>query len=191
MKNVILGIIGIFITLYTLLIGLNILTIQSHKNQLEKNVSRIVKNVLEGEYQKGEKEAVQQMLLEEISASISSNGTVTVEIQEIDLQKGILSLKVTDQIRTLTGASRQLVIEKTAIMEQTMTSFPKCSVTFMVEGEVYKEYQVEKGHRCPEPKPPVSNQKFLGWKEYGTDLMIMPGQLDEIQENRVYVAVFQ
>lgn len=118
MKNILLGMIGVLIIIYTLLIGLNVLTVQSHKNQLEKHLSRIVKNVLEGEYQCGEEEAVQQMLQGEIAASVSPNVTVLVEIQAIDLQKGILSVKVTETLKTLTGDQKEIVVEKTAIMER-------------------------------------------------------------------------
>lgn len=118
MKNILLGMIGVFITIYTVLIGLNVLMIQTQKNHLEKNLSRIVKNVLEGEYEHGEELAVEQMLREEIEASVSSRNRVEVEIQALDLQKGILSVKVTETIRTLTGAKKEIAMEKTAIVER-------------------------------------------------------------------------
>lgn len=194
MKNIILGVIGIFITIYTLLIGLNILTVQSHKNQLEKHLSRIVKNVLESAYQTGEKETVKQMLLEEISDSISTTNEVSVEIREIDLQKGILSVKVIDQITTITGAKKEIVMEKTAIMDKIATNLEMVTVTFWVEEEVYKEYQIVKGYKCPMPKSPSDLSqagKFIGWKEFGTEKIIDTEQLNEIWENRVYVAVFE
>lgn len=118
MKNILLGMIGVLITIYTVLMGLNVLMMQTQKNQLEKNLSRIVKNVLEGEYEHGEELAVEQMLREEIEASIPSRNRVTVEIQALDLQKGILSVKVTETIRTLTGTEKEIVMEKTAIVER-------------------------------------------------------------------------
>lgn len=119
MKNIILGIIGVFVTLYTLLIGLNILNLQTQKNELEKHVSRIVRNTLEAEYQSGEEATVKQMLTQEIMDSISTNSsTVLVEIKAIDLKKGILSVKVTKQLEMLNGREKEIVIEKTAIMDR-------------------------------------------------------------------------
>lgn len=118
MKSVMLGMIGFLITIYTLLIGLNVLTIQSHKNQLDRNLSRIIKNVLETEYPYGEGAMVEQMLREEIIASISSKAPISVEIQAIDLQKGVLSVKVTETISTAVGTPREIVMEKTAIVER-------------------------------------------------------------------------
>lgn len=118
MKSVMLGMMGFLITIYTLLIGLNVLTIQSHKNQLDRNLSRILKNVLETEYPYGEEAMVEQMLREEIIASISSKAPISVEIQAIDLQKGVLSVKVTETISTVVGTPREIVMEKTAIVER-------------------------------------------------------------------------
>lgn len=118
MKSVMLGMIGFLITIYTLLIGLNVLTIQSHKNQLDRSLSRIIKNVLETEYPYGEGAMVEQMLREEIIASISSKAPISVEIQAIDLQKGVLSVKVTETISTVVGTPREIVMEKTAIVER-------------------------------------------------------------------------
>ena len=102
MKNIILGVIGIFITFYTLLLGLNILYVQTQKNQLEKHVSRIVKNTLESEYQKGEEAFVEELLLEEITAAVSTkNASLEIKVQGIDLEKGFLSVKVTKQVEML------------------------------------------------------------------------------------------
>lgn len=189
MKNIILGIAAVFIIIYTVLIGLHVLTIQSHKNQLEKHTSRIVKNMLENEYQCGDETAVGQMLQEEIEGSISSNGQLFVEIQAIDLQKGILSVKVTERIDTITGKQKDIVVEKTAIMEQTATNLPKVMVTFLIEDEVYKEYEITKGKACPLPKEPSGN--FSGWKELGAEELATTDVWTQVWENRVYEAVFE
>lgn len=119
MKNVILAIIGVFITIYTLLMGLNILYVQTQKNQLEKQVSRIVKKTLEAEYQKGEETFVEELILQEITDVVSTKRTqLDVEIQGIDLEKGFLSVKVTKRVEMLNGREKAIVVEKTAIMER-------------------------------------------------------------------------
>ena len=58
MKNVILAFIGIFITLYTVTIGFSIFSLETRKNELENQVSRIVENTLEQEYEAEDEEAV-------------------------------------------------------------------------------------------------------------------------------------
>lgn len=117
-KNIILGMIGVFISIYTLLIGLDILMYQTSKNQIEKQVSRIVKQVLETNYQRDDVEMVKQMMTEEILSSVSKNGTIKVEIEAIDLEKGLLSVSVTKQIQMLNGKEKEIRIEKTAIVDR-------------------------------------------------------------------------
>lgn len=117
-KNIILGMIGVFISIYTLLIGLDILMYQTSKNQIEKQVSRIVKHVLEKNYQRDDVEMVKQMMTEEILSSVSKNGTIKVEIEAIDLEKGLLSVSVTKQIQMLNGKEKEIRIEKTAIVDR-------------------------------------------------------------------------
>lgn len=189
MKNVIIGIIGVLIVLYTTLMGLDVLTIQSHKNQIEKHLSRVVKNILEDEYKSGDEATVKQVLQEEIEDSISRNAELTVEIKALDLQKGILSVKVTGSIPTITGKQKDIQVEKTAFMEQMVTNQPMYTVTFWVEDEVYKEYQISMGDKCPLPKEPGAN--FVGWKEYGTEQLSTLTELNQVYQDRTYVAVFE
>lgn len=129
MKNILLGLIGVMITVYTLLIGLNILTVQSHKNQLERNLSRVVKNVLEGEYEQPSEESILQMMQEEVSDVMQEKGKREVEILALDLQKGILSVRVTEYITTIVGTQKEIVIEKTALVER--------SADFLIGGEFH------------------------------------------------------
>ena len=129
MKNILLGLIGVMITVYTLLIGLNILTVQSHKNQLERNLSRVVKNVLEGEFEQSSEESILQMIQEEVSDVMQDKGEREVEILALDLQKGILSVRVTEYITTIVGTQKEIVIEKTALVER--------SADFLIGGEFH------------------------------------------------------
>lgn len=122
MKSIILGIIGTLITLYTFLIGVDILVFQINKNEMEKQVSRIVKHVLEEEYLEDDEATVRQMLIEEIRSSLSSGDTVQIEVKGMDLQKGLLSVRVVQYVRMLNGKEREIVVEKTAIIERSMWS---------------------------------------------------------------------
>ena len=122
MKSIILGIIGTLITLYTFLIGVDILVFQINKNEMEKQVSRIVKHVLEEEYLEDDEATVRQMLIEEIRSSLSSGDTVQIEVKGMDLQMGLLSVRVVQYVRMLNGKEREIVVEKTAIIERSMWS---------------------------------------------------------------------
>lgn len=118
MKNMILGILGVAVLLYTILTGLNVYTVQVGKNEMDRHISRIVKNVLEEEYQGTDTEVVKEILTEEIVSSLSKNGMVTVDFYAIDLEKGIISVKVTKNLKVWNGRERKIVVEKTAIVER-------------------------------------------------------------------------
>ena len=188
MKNIILGMIGLFIAIYTLILGLNILTVVSHRNQLERNLSRIVKHILENEFQSENEEIVIRMLEEEIRSTVSRNIDMEIKVNQIDLQKGIISIEVREIVPNLMGTKREIVVSKTAIMEQQMTTYPMVTVTFWINNQIYKEYQLQKGERCPLPKEPVGD--FRGWKEYESEYIISESDLEQVWENKSYEAVF-
>ena len=204
MKSVILAMIGILITVYTIMIGLNVLLVQTQENQLEKHLSRIIGNVLEHEFQIGEEDAVEKMLLEELQASVSAGHGLSAELLALDLQKGIISVRMTDHIWTLTGTEHVLTVEKTVIMERSIREVPLVQVSFWVEGELYKEYEVEKGRRCPMPKEPAASEessgtgnRFQGWMEYDVETdeslsdFLTEDDLQCVSEDRTYIAVFE
>lgn len=117
-KSIILGIIGVFITVYTMLIGLDVLSYQTNKNEIDKHLSRIMKHVLESEYQSGDETLAKQMILQELKDITSGEDEMEVEFQAIDLEKGLLSVKVIKNISMLSGKQKQIVVEKTAIIER-------------------------------------------------------------------------
>lgn len=129
MKNIILGMVGFFVILYTLLIGLNVSYYQTQKNEMEKQVSRIVKNTLEEQFQEGEEAFVEELLLQEITDCISTKGgSLEVLVEAMDLRKGLLSVKVIKRVEMLNGREKEIVVEKTAIVERAYIAGDKLDV---------------------------------------------------------------
>ena len=116
MKNTILGILGVFITIYTIAIGMEIYNIQVRKNQLDHAVSKIVKEVLEIHY-KGSDTQAKQDLEKRITESLHSNAEIKIQILELDMEKGILSVTVTEKYQQMNGTTRMESVNKTAIVE--------------------------------------------------------------------------
>lgn len=116
MKNTILGILGVFITIYTIAIGMEIYNIQVRKNQLDHAVSKIVKEVLEIHY-KGSDTQAKQDLEKRITESLHSNAEIKIQILELDMEKGVLSVTVTEKYQQMNGTTRMESVNKTAIVE--------------------------------------------------------------------------
>ena len=149
--------------LYTFLIGLDIITFQTSKNEMEKTVPRIVENVLETEYQTGEAEAVKQRLIQEITSSISKKSTLQIEVQAMDLEKGLLSVKVRKQLRLFNGKQREIVVEKTAIVEQSFVRALKTQSSKLPVSQ-------------PESKEaPVYDRADAFYQTYKNEMKFLPG----------------
>lgn len=184
-KSVIVAVIGIFIMTYVMLIGTNIYIVQSHKNVLEKHVSRVVENTLEDAYESKDKESALKRLRDEILENREER--VSLNIKAIDLEKGILSVEVRERVKLITGSDREIFVEKTAILERVELVDTMVKVTFMVDGEIYKEYHLEKGESCPLPKEPSG--LFGGWIEYGGEAMTPIQEVGEVWEDKIYLAI--
>lgn len=184
MKTIFLGSFGIIITIYSVLICLDIYSIQTHKNELEVRLTRAVENTLE-QYYSGEdiKGAKAQLYSDVLSGE--NNKNISLEISSIDLEKGIVSAKVVEKVPLITGKRKEITFEKTAIMERKIVNHPKVTVTFFLDGNIYKEIQLTQGEICPMPKLPSEN--YIGWAENETSNIV--AQIGAVQENQVYVAV--
>lgn len=117
MKNTILGIVGVFITIYTIAIGMEVYNAQVRKNQLDNAVSKIVQEVLE-EYYKGSNTQAKQAFEERIYDTLHAKAEIKIEIQALDMEKGIMSVTVTEEYRQMNGKIQAESVSKTAIMER-------------------------------------------------------------------------
>lgn len=117
MKNTILGIVGIFITIYTIAIGLEVYNIQVRKNQLDNSISRIVQKTLE-EYYQGDNTQAKQALERGIYESLHPSAKIEIEVLALDMKKGIISVVVMEEYRQMNGTIRREAVSKTAIMER-------------------------------------------------------------------------
>ena len=119
MKNMILGIIGVFIAIYTIAIGMELYNTQVRKNQLDNSISRIVEEVLET-YYKGSNAQAKSVLEQRIKDSLHTNAELNIEIMALDMEKGIISVSVTEEYTQMNGTTRRESVSKTAIMERTV-----------------------------------------------------------------------
>ena len=181
MKQIVLGLIGMLIVFYTIAICLDIYTIQTHKNQLEHSVSRAVEHTLENFYHTSFYTEARQQIRDDIVAA-NENAEIEVEIIELNLEMGILQVQATEKLMLTTGKEKELQCLKTGIMEKKTVEYPMVSVRFFVDGELYKEYQLQKGELCPMPRVP--QEGFAGWMDTATGTYIK--EIGNVWEDKVY-----
>ncbi len=186
-KNVVLGMIAIFILLYISVIGMNFYMTQTNKLQLERVLPRGVEHALKAGMESGDSSSVKEILKEEIEDAITGADNVQIQIPAMDLEKGLLSVVVSLEYTLLTGEERTIREEKTMIIERQIKSEPRVTITFLVEEEVYKEYQVVRGQTCPLPVLP--SRYFAGWIEYGSASNKLVSTIGNVWTDKIYVAV--
>lgn len=187
MKNIILGAIGLLITIYVTVISLNVYMIQTHKDQLENCFSRILQQALEDGFGTAEHELITQRIISEVAESMNNESVLQVEIQAIDLQKGLLSASVTESFFLLNGKEKVITVEKTIIMDRLVLNEERVKVTFMVGENTYKIYELTKGEKCK--LPPAPQENFLGWIKQGDVSQMIVSEIGNVWTDQVYVAL--
>jgi len=188
MKNVILTVIGLCIVLLTITISFSVFSIQKRKTELEDVVARVTLSVLEEYYTKTDTKRAKWTLYQGITNNLAADAEVNIVIQEMDLQKGILSVKVEERFQQFNGKIKTLVCEKTVLMEKRVPEEAKVYVRFMVGKELYKEFELGKGEICPIPKLP--DERILGWAEH-ENRDVLTSEIGRVWEDKIYVAIMQ
>ena len=173
--------------MYVALIGLNVYTIQTHKNELENCFSRVMQQTLENYYRTDDTSVAIQMLEQELADALSQEEDLEVAITCMDLQKGILSAVVTEDISLLNGKQKRLSFEKTVLMDRKAITEPQVTIEFYVNDEIYKTYTLVKGEFCPMPKLP---EGVCGWIEEGNESEGMITSIGAVREDKVYKAYY-
>lgn len=184
MKNIIVVMVGIMITIYVMFIGLNVYKIQTHKVLLEKDVSRGIEHALQEGYKSKDEEVAMAILENEILEN--RNRQRFLEVKSSDMAKGILSIAVTEQFHFITGKMKEIVVEKTIVMDRAEMEVPMVKVVFMLGEEVYKEYYLVRGEVCPMPKAPSTS--FIGWIAKEDESQAYVVEVGEVWEDKVYTA---
>lgn len=117
MKTVILGTIGAFIMVYTVITGLGVYNTETRYEEMENAISQVIKQTLEVNYGKQTTEQRKEQLVADIKYRMGSDSDVEVIVHSMHLQKGIISVTVKETFRQLNGKEKQLEWKKTAIID--------------------------------------------------------------------------
>ena len=127
MKQVILGVYGIFLMVAMTMLGLTVYGMQSRENEMNNCLSRIVRDTLEENYVphflqdelegKGDDEVAAE-LKRRIGEAIHTDSEVEIDVICCDMKKGILSVAVTESYNTPLGTRTEREYRRTAIVDR-------------------------------------------------------------------------
>lgn len=198
MKNVLLGMIGGFLILYTAVISLSIYSISTRKNELENCLSQIVEDVLEANYVPEELRSeetriagradIEQQVRDAVGLRIPSDSELQITILACDMEKGILSVRVDESYTMPNGATRNWYCAKTAVIDRKKEPEDYRTIRFVVDGSDYKVYERKEGESYPVPKNPEGS--FLYWKAEDNNAVSPWNENATVNGDDTWIAVF-
>ena len=170
MKNIILTMIGVLISIYTLGICFGITSIAIRQNILEEHVSRVLIRTLKEEYQTQDAKEAYDKLHNELKLNVGNNGYVDVEIQKMDLDKGVIHVVVKEHFRQVNGKEKTITCEKTVIVDEpvkaTYSAGALAAINATPQSDVYSNayayYQEYEGAMLFKPTDDTEAGVFYG-----------------------------
>lgn len=134
MKQIVLGMLGCAIAIYTIVSCLSIYSISGRRNEVENSVSTVLKQNLEKYYVTQTKTLTEEGIIvekhrqysdsevetfvkQDIISQLRSDSKVSVSVYACDMEQGILSVGVTEKFYMPNGMEKTIQCSKTIIVE--------------------------------------------------------------------------
>lgn len=201
MRNAVLIILGVIVGAFTLMSVMTIGGRRERSMELEDNLPSVVEETVEAmftekNYSISDRNEFIADLIENLAYVLDSESEITVEITGIDVDKGLLSVRVRVEYEHPNGDLCRIVCERTVILDQLDETEPETyTVSFyvnredIVSGRTYKCYQVLAGDTLTAPVAPASEEgTFAGWldvNDYVADFS------QPVTQDLIYYAAWQ
>ena len=118
MKNIVLGVFGCLIAIYTVLSCLSIYSISARKNEMENCVSQVLEQNLK-KYYRGEHTdvEVEAFVRQDLLQRMYSDSKPEITIRCCDMTNGMISVHVTESFGLPGGYRKSVSCDKTIIVE--------------------------------------------------------------------------
>mgnify|MGYP007099693201 CR=1 FL=1 len=194
MKKMILTVCGLMTLLLLIMICYTFYGRSVRKAELEAALSSGMQkavNMLDaGEYAPRDNEEFIALFLEAFAVEFQSSSDVTVHVLDADVRKGLLSAEAILVFRHPIGTEGRVAARRTIIREAYSEAGreEQVVVQYMVDGKVYKRYELKKDATLIAPKEPAG--EFAGWRELDGDSIVT---MDNRKADRdyIFVAVFR
>ena len=118
MKNIILGILGCMVAVYTIVSCLSIYSISTRKNEMENCISQVLKYHLNRYYATGVSDTeVEAFIRQEIRQQLHTASRVSIDVKSCDMVSGVISVRVTEDFVLPGGFHKSIACDKTILVE--------------------------------------------------------------------------
>ena len=173
MKNIILMITSVTIGVITLMIIMTTDGRSHHSMELKNNLPSVMEETLYNmavskNYSIQDSNELIADLTEHLIIALDAPCDLTIDVLACDKEKGLLSIRVTSSFSHPNGEPGSVFCERTVILDQIPPqTYSSYSISFFVNGNLYKQYTVMENDRIFAPISPVapSGMRFYGWKD--------------------------
>lgn len=176
MKQIIFGLLSTLMIVFVLMILMTTYGRNLRQTETEHSLAEAIDDSLayvmnEENYTIENQDAFVADFLQMLLVQLNSTSDVNVSILEANMEYGILSVEIVQTYNHPNGNKGTVSEVRTVIFDKKAKEAEpeKRTVGFYYayEGELYKEYIVEKGNVCPVPPPPtVEGKTFKHWFMY-------------------------
>lgn len=181
MKNTVMIIISAIIGAVTLAIILNVSGRMNRSMELQSCLPSVVEETLENmkisenrRYQIKSKSEFLSDLVENLAAVTDSDSEIEVRVLRADIEKGLLSVRVSKKFHHTNGNEGTICCDRTVMLNNNQEEKPTVyKVKFYITKDdmdkaedTYKDYSVCEGDSIIIPADPqMEGKRFVGWKD--------------------------
>lgn len=197
MKNIIITITFVVMTIMTLFIVESLHAKEYRTVELSEAVDNALiatmNNVAGNKcYTIGSNEEFVEDFKQILMTSVDSASELDIEVLNADYEKGILSVKVTENYEYLNGRQGNVTKTATVLLDQKQQEKNYYTVKYYVGNSLYKSYQLAVGTAIIVPKnPELEGMSFVCWKNKNGDAVDMSDGGTILESNMELYAAFQ
>jgi hypothetical protein len=172
MRNVVIGICSFVFFLLLLMVGYTVTGREKRYAELESALNFAMEQTMErleypDEYSPVNDEQLAALFEQLFLAQITAKADYEIQILDIDCEKGLLSVEVTEHYTHLNGRAGSIVAQKLVLLDQAEEEGASKTVelTFWVGEQVYRRYEMSAGSAMVLPRTPyLEKGTFGGWR---------------------------
>ena len=197
MKNIIITITFVVMTIMSLFIVESLQTKEYRTVELSEAVDNALiatmNNVAGNKcYTIGSNEEFVEDFKQILMTSVDSASELDIEVLNADYEKGILSVKVTENYEYLNGRQGNVTKTATVLLDQKQQEKNYYTVKYYVGDSLYKSYPLVEGTAIIAPKnPELEGMSFVCWKNKNGDAVDMSDGGTILESNMELYAAFQ
>lgn len=189
MRNIVIGICSFTFLLYLILIGFTVWGRQRRESELESSLNFAMEQAMDNlqyidRYRPNTNEEFVAVFEQQLVSLLMTDAEYVIDILDVDVEKGLLSVRVTEFYKHLNGRQGKVQVQKSIILDQGADReiYGKREIKYFLGDQLYRSYMVDAGEEIFVPRTPeIEDGEFLGWRNQKNGMIYSSNALREIK----------